>query len=84
MPGVAAPRPLGKGREEPLGPSRQPSALQEPTLSSVVANTIQPISASVILGVSEDEPDLASLARLEGAVDDGDITPIIGCELLHE
>jgi hypothetical protein len=40
--------------------------------------------SSVIPDVSEDEPDLASLAGLECAVDNGDITPVIGGELLHE
>ena len=49
-----------------------------------VTNTLQPISTSVIPDVSEDEPDLASLAGLECAVDNGDITPVIGSELLHE
>jgi hypothetical protein len=52
--------------------------------TTVVANMLQPISASVILDVSEDEPDLASPAGLECAVDDCDITPVIGCKLLHE
>jgi hypothetical protein len=52
--------------------------------TTVVADMLQPISASVILDVSEDEPDLASPAGLECAVDDCDITPVIGCKLLHE
>jgi hypothetical protein len=52
--------------------------------TTVVANMLQSISASVILDVSEDEPDLASPAGLECAVDDCDITPVIGCKLLHE